>query len=242
MTKIGEMPYLNSEIFYLNRVSDFEYIKLTPKKMGVSISDKKINAGPISLVDFIKSKNLKLLNNYCVSTKKSANSVFLFSKNKIEDIEDIYITDETSTSVMLLKTLNHFYWKNNNIIFQTKDSNCKSKLIIGDSALKMLNNNDFIYKYDLGYEWNNLTGLPFVFALWAYDELENNDLSKLEDSINLGIDNYNNSLEIIIKKNNRNYLTKSEIVNYLEGFTYRVGNIEEKAINTFKEMYNEIKG
>ena len=47
MTKIGEMPYLNSEIFYLNRVSDFEYIKLTPKKMGVSISDKKINAGPL---------------------------------------------------------------------------------------------------------------------------------------------------------------------------------------------------
>ncbi|MFL2677391.1 MAG: menaquinone biosynthetic enzyme MqnA/MqnD family protein [Dehalococcoidia bacterium] len=242
MTKIGEMPYLNSEIFYLNRVSDFEYIKLTPKKMGVSISDKKINAGPISLVDFIKSKNLKLLSNYCVSTKKSANSVFLFSKNKIENIEDIYITDETSTSVMLLKALNHFYWKNNNIIFQTKDSNCKSKLIIGDSALKMLNNNDFIYKYDLGFEWNNLTGLPFVFALWAYDELENNDLSKLDDSINLAIDNYNSSLEIIIKKSNRNYLTKSEIVNYLEGFTYRVGDLEEKAINTFKEMYNEIKG
>ena len=106
----------------------------------------------------------------------------------------------------------------------------------------MLNNKDFIYKYDLGYEWNKLTGLPFVFALWAYDELENNDLSKLEDSINLGIDNYTNSLEIIIKKNNRNYLTKSEIVNYLEGFTYRVGDIEEKAINTFKEMYNEIRG
>ncbi len=242
MTKIGEMPYLNSEIFYLNRLSGFEYIDFTPKKMGIAISEKKINAGPISLIDFFNSNELNLLNNYCVSTKKSANSVFLFSKYKIEDINNIYITNETSTSVILLKALNHFHWKNKNIFFQKTDPNCKSKLIIGDGALVMLKNNDFKYKYDLGYEWNNLTGLPFVFALWAYNNLRNKDLNKLENSINFGLNNFNDSLKIIIKKNNRNYLTKSEIINYLKGFTYRVGNLEEKAINTFKEMYNEIKG
>jgi chorismate dehydratase len=242
MTKIGEMPYLNSEIFYLNRVSNFNYINLTPRKMGVAISGMKINAGPISLVDFFKSENLNLFNNYCVATKKSANSVFLFSEKKIEDIENIYITNETSTSVKLLKILNHFYWKNKQIIYQKNSINCKSKLIIGDSALKMLNNSDFKYRYDLGYEWNNLTGLPFVFALWAYNKLEDIELNKLENSINFGLNNFNASLEIIIKKNKRNYLSNSEIINYLEGFSYRVGNLEEKAINTFKEMYNEIEG
>ena len=242
MTKIGEMPYLNSEIFYLNRISDFNYINLTPKKMGVAISEMKINAGPISLVDFFKTDNLNLLNNYCVATKKSANSVFLFSEKKIDDIEDIYITNETSTSVKLLKTLNHFYWKNKQIVYRKNPTNCKSKLIIGDSALKMLNNSDFKYKYDLGHEWNNLTGLPFVFALWAYNKLGDNELKELENSINLGLDNLNDSLEIIVRKNKRIYLSKSEIINYLEGFSYRVGNLEEKAINTFKEMYNEIKG
>lgn len=242
MTKIGEMPYLNSEIFYLNRVSNFNYINLTPRKMGIAISGMKINAGPISLVDFFKSDNLNLFNNYCVATKKSANSVFLFSEKKIEDIENIYITNETSTSVKLLKILNHFYWKNKQIIYQKNSINCKSKLIIGDSALKMLNNSDFKYRYDLGYEWNNLTGLPFVFALWAYNKLEDIELNKLENSINFGLNNFNASLEIIIKKNKRNYLSNSEIINYLEGFSYRVGNLEEKAINTFKEMYNEIEG
>ena len=242
MTKIGEMPYLNSEIFYLNRVSNFNYINLTPRKMGIAISGMKINAGPISLVDFFKSDNLNLFNNYCVATKKSANSVSLFSEKKIEDIENIYITNETSTSVKLLKILNHFHWKNKQIIYQKNSINCKSKLIIGDSALKMLNNSDFKYRYDLGYEWNNLTGLPFVFALWAYNKLEDIELNKLENSINFGLNNFNASLEIIIKKNKRNYLSNSEIINYLEGFSYRVGNLEEKAINTFKEMYNEIEG
>ena len=106
----------------------------------------------------------------------------------------------------------------------------------------MLNNSDFKYKYDLGHEWNNLTGLPFVFALWAYNKLGDTELKDLENSINFGLDNFNDSLEIIVRKNKRIYLSKSEIINYLEGFSYRVGNLEEKAINTFKEMYNEIEG
>ena len=54
MTKIGEMPYLNSEIFYLNKLPQFDYIKLIPKKMGIAIKEKKINAGPISLIDYLK--------------------------------------------------------------------------------------------------------------------------------------------------------------------------------------------
>ena len=87
-----------------------------------------------------------------------------------------------------------------------------------------------------------MTGLPFVFALWAYNKLGDTELKDLENSINLGLDNLNASLEMIIRKNKRIYLSKSEIINYLEGFSYRVGNLEEKAINTFKEMYNEIEG
>ena len=87
-----------------------------------------------------------------------------------------------------------------------------------------------------------MTGLPFVFALWAYNKLGDTELKDLENSINLGLDNLNDSLEIIVRKNKRIYLSKSEIINYLEGFSYRVGNLEEKAINTFKEMYNEIEG
>ena len=96
--------------------------------------------------------------------------------------------------------------------------NCKSKLIIGDSALKFLNISDFKYKYDLGHEWNNFTGLPFVFALWAYNKLGDNELKELENSINLGLDNFNDSLEMIIRKNKRIYLSKSEIINYLSSF------------------------
>ena len=111
MTKIGEMPYLNSEIFYLNKIPHFRYQKYTPKKMGIAIKEKAINSGPISLIDFFNLENLELLDNYCVATKKSANSVFVFSQKKLKDITNVSVTSQTSTSVILLKVLNNFFGK-----------------------------------------------------------------------------------------------------------------------------------
>ena len=79
MTKIGEMPYLNSEIFYLNKLPQFDYIKLIPKKMGFAIKENKINTGPISLIDYFNQPNLRQLDNYCVASKDSANSAVSYT-------------------------------------------------------------------------------------------------------------------------------------------------------------------
>ena len=151
MTKIGKMPYLNSEIFYLKNKENFKYVPLTPKEMGYSIKSGNIDAGPISLVDFINSESLKPLMNYCVSTKKYANSVFIFSRKKLGEIKNIYVTDETSTSVVLMKVLNRFYWNNDIFKISKEIHNSDSRLLIGDKALKMKlsNNNEYEHIIDL---------------------------------------------------------------------------------------------
>ena len=242
MTKVGEMPYLNSEIFYLNKLPHFDYIKLIPKKMGIAIKEKKINAGPISLIDYFNQENLKQLDNYCVATKNSANSVFVFSQKKINEITNVSVTNQTSTSVILLKVLNTFFWKNKNMKFRSDRYKSDSKLIIGDDALKESNcNKSYLYKYDLGLEWNKNTGLPFVFAVWAYNCIKEKDFNHLKNSIKHSLDHYDESLKSIIKRNEGSFLSDKKITNYINGFSYRISNIEEKAINIFKEMYNEIE-
>ena len=242
MTKIGEMPYLNSEIFYLNKLPHFDYLKLIPKKMGIAIKDKKINAGPISLIDYLNQTNLRQLDNYCVATKNSANSVFVFSQKKINDITSVSVTNQTSTSVILLKVLNNFFWKNKNLKVRSSHYKSDSRLIIGDDALKeSYFNKNYTYKYDLGLEWHKNTGLPFVFAVWAYNKIREKDFNVLKNSIKYGLDNYDESIKTIIKKNKNTFLSDKKIINYISGFSYRIGNIEEKAINIFKEMYNEVK-
>jgi len=242
MTKIGEMPYLNSEIFYLNKLPQFDYIKLIPKKMGIAIKEKKINAGPISLVDYFNQPNLRQFDNYCVASKDSANSVFVFSQKKIKEITSVSVTNQTSTSVILLKVLNHFFWKNKNLKVKPNHFKSDSRLIIGDDALKESNfSKNFTYKYDLGLEWHKNTGLPFVFAVWAYNKIREKDFKVLKNSIKYGLDNYDESIKTIIKKNKNTFLYEKIIINYISGFSYRIGNNEEKAINIFKEMYNEIE-
>ena len=242
MTKIGEMPYLNSEIFYLNKIPHFEYQKYTPKKMGIAIKEKAINSGPISLIDFFNIENLELLDNYCVATKKSANSVFVFSQKKLKDITNVSVTNQTSTSVILLKVLNNFFWKNKNLKIKSNAFESDSRLIIGDDALAESNTNkNYNYKYDLGLEWHKNTGMPFVFAVWAYNCIKEKDFNHLKNSIKHSLDHYDESLKSIIKRNEGSFLSDKKITNYINGFSYRISNIEEKAINIFKEMYNEIE-
>ena len=242
MTKIGKMPYLNSEIFYLKNKENFKYVPLTPKEMGYSIKSGNIDAGPISLVDFINSESLKPLMNYSVSTKKYANSVFIFSRKKLGEIKNIYITDETSTSVVLMKVLNRFYWKNDIFKISKEIHNSDSRLLIGDKALKMKlsNNNEYEHIIDLGFEWYKFTSLPFVFALWAHNNLNKTQKDDIEDSIDFGIRNYENSIRMIIKNRKDNLFTPEVIANYIKGFNYELTNLENNAITTFKEMYNKL--
>ena len=40
-------------------------------------------------------------------------------------------------------------------------------LVIGDAALALAARGTYPHRYDLGTEWKQWTGLPFVFAVWA---------------------------------------------------------------------------
>ena len=242
MTKIGKMPYLNSEIFYLKKESEFEYINLKPSEMGKSIIKGEIDAGPISLVDFINSKSLKPIQNYCVSTRKYANSVYIFSNKSLKEINKIYVTNETSTSVILMKVLNQFYWKNDDLKITKNISDSDAQLLIGDKALKLnCSKNNFNYVIDLGYEWYKFTSLPFVFALWSHNNLSSNVLKSIEKCINFGINNYEKSLQTIINKRKDKKFSPLIIKNYLNGFNYKLNKAENNAITTFKELYNKLE-
>jgi len=45
-------------------------------------------------------------------------------------------------------------------------------LVIGDAALALAARGTYPHRYDLGTEWKQWTGLPFVFAVWAARRVE----------------------------------------------------------------------
>ncbi|MEA1901608.1 MAG: menaquinone biosynthesis protein, partial [Thermodesulfobacteriota bacterium] len=102
-------------------------------------------------------------------------SVILVSKKPFEALDNkkVLITDKSAAAAELIKLL--FSIKKVKPVFETRPIQCSDEikkyaeaaLIIGDKALKEKWHVHFDHIYDLGQMWLELTGLPFVFALWA---------------------------------------------------------------------------
>ena len=69
-------------------------------------------------------------------------------------------------------------------------------LVIGDRALKI--RAKFKFKFDLGLAWKEMTGLPFVFAIWVAKKQINGEFTAfLNKDFGLGLSKINS----IIKDN-----------------------------------------
>jgi chorismate dehydratase len=71
-------------------------------------------------------------------------------------------------------------------------------LIIGDRALK--NRSNFPHIFDLGFAWREMTGLPFVFAVWVSKlELDERFIKDFSEGLKFGVSNF----EPVIAENSK---------------------------------------
>jgi chorismate dehydratase len=248
---LGFFNYLNSFPIYegLGTETDLSFEINTPLKIGQKILDNSLQAGQMSLLQFLENKErLNLSSSFCISSsdKGFIKSVLLFSKKPIQtlDNEIIYLTSESQTSSRLLQILcKHKY--NIKPIWKIKDylnaGKLDSVLLIGDQALKACE----LYKekyfiYDLAFEWFEWTNLPFVFAVFVTQkdyklpiETENIFLSNLKRNLIKS-----NLTKIIKTKNNLNLKTEL-LLEYFDNIEYNLDSVRLLAINKFKAFVKE---
>jgi chorismate dehydratase len=240
--KIGKMPYLNSEIFYLNIDQKyFDLIYYTPKEMGKEINKGNLHAGPLSLVDSLNCKKSIEFLPFVVSTNKKSNSVLLFSKLPYKKLnrKRISITNDTSTSVKLLEVILNRFWDVEEINFTNEIENLSNaKLLIGDNALQQLSrNNSWPFVYDLGEIWHKMTSLQFVFARWAILSSVNKNLKNiLKENISKSITEKLISIEKIVTNNERKFMTRNNIRKYISSFNYEYNSNHVDAIKEFQNL------
>ena len=117
-------------------------------------------------------------------------------------------------------------------------ANPKALLAIGDDALKLLHSKRYPFVYDLAEEWYNITGLPFVFALWAvrresYGEKKGEVeefYRRLLKSREIGEGSYD---EICREYSKGLKLSEGLCRKYLETLNFHLGEEELKALETF---------
>jgi chorismate dehydratase len=175
--KVGAVSYLNTKpfIYGLENGPIKEEIDLVvdyPARLVTMLKNGQIDIGLVPVGALPGLGEYHIVSDYCIGTEGEVASVAVFSEVPMEEIENVYLDYQSRTSVLLCKLLFEKHWKRQvNFIEATDESyiqEIKGKtagLIIGDRAL--MNRSRFPYIYDLGLGWKEMTGLPFVFAVWV---------------------------------------------------------------------------
>lgn len=205
--RVGAVSYLNTKplIYGFENGTIKQKVDLVidyPSKIADMLLNDEIDVGLIPVAVIPKMKEYDIISDYCIGSVGEVASVCLFSEVPLDEIETILLDYQSRTSVALLKVLIKEFWEIN-VVFKETSENYQSKisgttagLVIGDRALQQRKISKYIF--DLGEEWKNFTGLPFVFAAWVSNKkLDENFIQSFSEANAFGI----NKINEIVKEN-----------------------------------------
>lgn len=248
---MGKIPYLNSVPFYAGmEKSQYKILPVVPRRMGMLSESGQIDAGPFSLMDYFEQEHQLELMDWCIATRDQVKSVMLFSNEGWAGLEGktIGITDETATSVRLLRVLLEKKYgvraKFQRLHAGVNDfTTFDAVLLIGDEALRSNKKglDGFELVFDLAREWYDWQKLPFVFAVWAMRRsLSDAEKSGLRQIVARSIERGEEGFAQLASVHGKEIgLTHAETLEYLEGFNYHLGDREREAMEVFRKLVGE---
>ncbi len=189
-----------------------------PAMVARMLGQGNLDVGLIPSIEVQRIPRLRVLPDICVAAQHEVRSVLLISRCPPEEIRRVALDQNSRTSVALLRILLRERWKvDPEYVHERPDpermlAEADAALVIGDPALKI--DRDRYLIHDLAGEWHALTGLPFVFAVWAVrPEVELPDLSfYFKSSLRYGL----SSLDTLVRESAAELgLESSEVREYL---------------------------
>jgi chorismate dehydratase len=193
-TKISVVQYLNSVplawgILEGPQKDQFDAVFSTPAECAAQLASGEVDIGLIPSIEYQRIPGTRIVAGPAVASHSRALSVILLSLVPLFRIRTVAHDSASRASVALTQViLNEFYGIKPE--FRPGDPDPVSMLadndaalLIGDPALRHRFENQLpdvekekefvrdgaepVQTFDLMERWNNLTGLPFVFAFWA---------------------------------------------------------------------------
>jgi aminodeoxyfutalosine synthase len=251
---VGKIPFLNSVPFYAHFAGGrFRLLPVVPRRMGILCSEGQLDAGPFSLMDYLRQQDRLEIMDWTIANHREVKSVLLFSRVPWEGLQDasIAITDDTATSVKLLQVLLE---KKRGIRCSLERmhpgvndwSGHQAVLLIGDEALRRRGTGiqGFPHVFDLAREWQEWQGLPFVFAVWARRrDLAPEAKKELDELLARSLALSSRDFAAVGSAHGRRIgMTPAEVADYLGAFTFVLGEREKEAIEAFRRLVGELEG
>ena len=173
--RIGAVRYLNSKplIECLPDVfPDAEIVLDVPSRLADGLSRGHFDVALVPSVETLRLADSRVVSDACVACNGPVRSVKLYGRVPPEKIEVLALDEGSRTSAALARILLKERFgvvprlKPLPIGAAVERFSGDAAVVIGDRAMTPLTT-EFSFEWDLGSEWGEWTGLPFVFAMWT---------------------------------------------------------------------------
>ncbi|MFO1501197.1 MAG: menaquinone biosynthesis protein [Verrucomicrobiota bacterium] len=233
--RVGSVPYLNA--VPLTRGLEPDIVLQPPSQLAKSLARGELDAALVSVTAVLFSGEFDVLDGIAIASLGEVQSVLLGYRRPLAEAKEIYCDTASLTSVQLLRVLlaeRGLHPEFKPLAAYVEPGKLPDfVLLIGDPALDFLHASPDHEILDLGTSWFELTGLPFVYAVWALRRgVENTALRRLlREARDFGLE----TLEHIIR--DRTDYTYDFRKDYLSWHIhYHLGTDEKRGLARFVEL------
>ncbi len=230
--RLGRISYANmAPVFYELDGIGLEQVSGVPTELNAKLLAGAVDVAPISSIVYARNADrLRLLPRLCVSTEGAVDSIQLITRKPLDQVRSVAITPESATSVVLTRVLL------GEVDLVPLDQPADAKMLIGDAALHSAFD-DPTPHYDLGRLWQERTGLPMVYAVWACREGVEEGLEELERAHLRSLALSRAEPEALARRASEEYgWPAGFLARYFEKLRYHFGPRERQGLVRFFEL------
>ena len=246
--RIGAVTYLNARpltVELARLAPDAEIVVDLPSRLADSLAEGRLDVALIPSIEFFHQRGARIVSDACVSCDGPVRSVMLYSRVPIERIRTLALDEGSRTSAALTKILlsERFHLEpklerlpiGNSIQQSTADA----VMLIGDRGMLPVDG-PFEVVWDLGQQWSEWTGLPFVFAMWV--AREGVDLARLDGLFAAARDAGVRRLREIARTEAPHVgLPEEDCLSYLrDNIVFRLGPRQREGLARFYELASRL--
>ncbi len=173
--RIGAVNYLNTKplIQDLDALApEAELILDVPSRLADLLAADQLDVALIPVIEYFRAGTYTVVPEIAIASRGPVLSVTLFSRVPWTGIRRVALDAGSRTSAALTQiVLRRRYGVSPEVVplpldRTAEEADADAVLLIGDRAMRACLPG-FAHAFDLGQEWHDWTGLPFVYAVWA---------------------------------------------------------------------------
>jgi chorismate dehydratase len=173
--RVGAVNYLNTKplIYEFEQLApDAELILDYPSRLADDLELGRLDVALIPIIEYFCAGAYRLVPNIAIASDGTVLSVTMFSRVPWPGVRRVALDEGSRTSAALAQILLRKRYQTQPEIVPlpldqpAEHADADAVLLIGDRAMHACLPG-FQHAFDLGQEWHDWTGLPFVYAAWA---------------------------------------------------------------------------